>query len=886
MPVADDVIWLEVLPSMRGFGPALTKESGKASAAAGAASGRAYGKAMLAGAAVVAGGAVLATKALYNVGAMFDDMSDKIRVGTGASGEALDGLVTSAKNVGREVPASFDQIGTVVADLNTRLGLTGPTLEKLSSQFLEAGRILEEEIDVQSVTGAFSAFKIEGEATTDAMDALFQVSQATGVGINDLGSMMAKNGTIAAQLGLDFGETASFLGILDKAGVNSRAVMSSMNAGLAKLAKDGEKPADAFKRVTTELQGFIDSGDEAAAVNLAVEAFGSRGGGQMVSALRSGKLALDDLTGSAGLSGDGILEVANETADLSEEWQKFKNQALLAIEPVATRVFNALTVGMAWFNREGIPALKGFADGVRDNKTTLMILGGVLGTIVAGLLVYNTTVKVVTAVTKAWNIAQKLLNGTMRLNPLGLIVTALVAVGAAMVIAYKKSDTFRGVIQGILGFVKTHWKTIVSIIGGPIAAAIVHFDKIKAAARKVREIFGDVVGGIGTAWGKITGFIEKPIKAVIGVINRFIRAVNKIPGVNLPEIGWGEGKGSSKMGVVRAHGSTAFATGGAVRGSGTATSDSIPAWLSNGEHVLTAADVRNMGGQQRVYAMRAAAAAGQLHFAKGGAVVPGKGNRHSGYPWASWAGDFPNPIGTPVKAWKSGVIALVRTLAGSYGKHIRMNHNDGTSSLYAHLSRFGKFGRGDRVGQGATIGYVGSTGNSTGPHLHFESMGGAYKGGSGGGGSIWDKVTGSIKGFNSWFGGKISSLLGGALDGGILGDVGGMVRHIGGQIRDGVKSKLFDSGGWMMPGTGGFNASAQPEPVFTGKQWDVLSRSIYSSREMAVGRSSAAPSLTDLSPSTIDALAAAILDGALEVSGGVVARAGASSARYSRMERL
>ncbi|MFE9642357.1 phage tail tape measure protein [Nocardiopsis alba] len=63
-----------------------------------------------------------------------------------------------------------------------------------------------------------------------------------------------------------------------------------------------------------------------------------------------------------------------------------------------------------------------------------------------------------------------------------------------------------------------------------------------------------------------------------------------------------------------------FAVGGAVHGPGTATSDSIPALLSNGEHVLTAAEVQMLGGQDAVYAMRDLIRHGELKFARGGAV--------------------------------------------------------------------------------------------------------------------------------------------------------------------------------------------------------------------------------------------------------------------------
>lgn len=106
------------------------------------------------------------------------------------------------------------------------------------------------------------------------------------------------------------------VGSLDKAGLNSSAVMASMSKSLVTLAKDGEAPKDAFKRVTGELQGFIASGDEAGAINLAAKVFGTKGASQFVGALKSGSINLDDLSKAAGQTSDSILGTAADTATL------------------------------------------------------------------------------------------------------------------------------------------------------------------------------------------------------------------------------------------------------------------------------------------------------------------------------------------------------------------------------------------------------------------------------------------------------------------------------------------------------------------------------------------------------------------------------------------
>jgi len=84
--------------------------------------------------------------------------------------------------------------------------------------------------------------------------------------------------------------------------------------------------------------------------------------------------------------------------------------------------------------------------------------------------------------------------------------------------------------------------------------------------------------------------------------------------------------------------------------------------------------------------------------------------------------DFAAPKGTPVYAGGNGVIEYAG-YNGGYGKYIRIRHNNAYKTVYAHLSGFKKgVAKGKRVNQGDIIGYVGSTGNSTGNHLHYEIL--------------------------------------------------------------------------------------------------------------------------------------------------------------------
>jgi len=84
--------------------------------------------------------------------------------------------------------------------------------------------------------------------------------------------------------------------------------------------------------------------------------------------------------------------------------------------------------------------------------------------------------------------------------------------------------------------------------------------------------------------------------------------------------------------------------------------------------------------------------------------------------------DFAAPQGTPIYAAGNGTVVAAGP-NGAYGNYIQIRHNGEYSTAYAHLRAFARgVGKGKRVAQGQIIGYVGTTGRSTGPHLHYEIL--------------------------------------------------------------------------------------------------------------------------------------------------------------------
>jgi murein DD-endopeptidase MepM/ murein hydrolase activator NlpD len=81
--------------------------------------------------------------------------------------------------------------------------------------------------------------------------------------------------------------------------------------------------------------------------------------------------------------------------------------------------------------------------------------------------------------------------------------------------------------------------------------------------------------------------------------------------------------------------------------------------------------------------------------------------------------DFTSPRGTPIYATGNGKVIRADNRATGFGKHVRIDHGFGYVTLYAHMSKY-NVKRGKKVKRGDVIGYVGSTGRSQAPHLHYE----------------------------------------------------------------------------------------------------------------------------------------------------------------------
>lgn len=455
---------------------------------------------------VAVGGAAIA------VGLEVDNALDGIRVGTGATGETLQQLNKDFEEVAKNSTGSFERTGEVIADLNTRLGLTGQPLQDLAKQLIDLEQISGEQTNLDTVTRILAAFNIPAEEATETFDKLFRASQATGVPFNELTNSLVSQSAAFSELGFGLDETAALLGQFEKAGVNTETVLGGLRQNIVAAAKEGESAADFFRAGVSEIEGYLAAGDEAAAQARARELFGARTFLDALDAIKRGQFDITGTLDALQNGNDTISSLASETADFPEQLDKLKKSAALALLPIADVLIPAITDAITAV----LPIIESVVDAFRnlspETQKTIVVFAGVAAAIGPLLLI---AAKVVSAVSAIVGIL-KILNLTLLLNPWVLIGVAAVAVVVLIVKNWGTiSEFFKNLFDKIVEFAKV----FVSFTGLGLIIKLV---------QTIRDNWDGIVEFFKGLFDRIVGFVKTFIGFTgIGLIIKVVQTIRE-----------------------------------------------------------------------------------------------------------------------------------------------------------------------------------------------------------------------------------------------------------------------------------------------------------------------------------------------------------------------
>ncbi|MER7696161.1 phage tail tape measure protein [Streptomyces sp. NPDC096095] len=549
-------VWVDVLPNMSRFGQQLDREIGEPVARASNAAGQAGGESLMAG----MKGKVLAGAAAVGIAAgavLMKGIEEAVakQKATGMLKGQLDLSAADAKRAGAAAGKLFagtvtETIGEGAAAVRAIMA-SGLAPEKATTKQLAAIATRAQDLttlfEVDLAQGANAAGQMVktglAKNATEAFDILTRGFQTMGPRADDLADTFNEYSTIFRALGLDAKMSMGLFSQGMQAGARDTDTVAdalkefqirttdgstasaeafellgmSAKKSTALFAAGGAGAAKGLQTVLDKLRGMEDPVERNAA---AVGLFGTKAEdlGASLYALDPSKAVgdLGKVGGAAKRAGDDLRNNAGA------KFEAFKRRGLMALgEVTAKYVLPPLEDFIEFLDRQAVPAVKavtgGFMAGVGWVKEygvwfapLAIAIGGVTlamsaNAIATGITMgvigaYSIAIRTASAVTRGWAIAQAAFNAVMALNPVTLIIIGIIALGAALVVAYKKSETFRNIVNGVWAAIKAGWAALWSFLKPGIDALMVGLRAIGAAASWLwTTVLSPVFSAIGMA---------------------------------------------------------------------------------------------------------------------------------------------------------------------------------------------------------------------------------------------------------------------------------------------------------------------------------------------------------------------------------------------------
>jgi hypothetical protein len=360
----------------------------------------------------------------------------------------------------------------------------------------------------------------------------------------------------ARESGLDVDSFSKGLGIMNKHLVAGDPAWKALGIN-ARDAHGKLLPMDQLLPEISQKFADMKSGPEKTA--LAMKLFGKAGVG-MLPFLNKGKEGIAELEKESDKLGytmsakatKSVIEQGKAQRKLKAEMEAVQFQIGKALLPVVTALTKIFIEVLA-------PIVKTVTDLMGKHKTIVLIVAAALGALLvttklhsAALAIYRSAVLAISIATRIWAGVQAAFNIIMSLNPIALVVIAIIALIAIVVLCYKKFAWFRDAIAAIWNVLKTIFTVALYVIGiillGPIAVLIILYKKFAWFRDAVKGIFGGIAnlvtgfigifkrlpgqlaGFFGGMWDGLKSGFKAAINFVIGIWNSFAKGMSfKLP---------------------------------------------------------------------------------------------------------------------------------------------------------------------------------------------------------------------------------------------------------------------------------------------------------------------------------------------------------------------
>lgn len=402
-----------------------------------------------------------------------DEGVDTIVTATGASGEALDGLVASYETIATSIPEELGDVASAVGEVNTRFHTTGEELEGQTTLFLQFAKITGGDV-VSSVDSADKVLKTFGKTSDDASGLLGMVAKAaqdTGINAQGLLDDVLANSATFKELNFSLEESVNFMALLDENGVESGTALAGLKKAVVNLTDAGMSESEALQTVIDKIKN---AGSETEALTIAQETFGTKGAAEMATAIREGRLSLDDLSASMADYSTVVTDTYNNTMDGVDGATTAANAAKIAMSTLGETISDMLAPIFQHLTQLLIDAKARFDTLDDGQKQAIVTIGLIVAAIGPALVIIGKVITAVGTITTGVGSLVGFVGGTvvplitgtvmpalsglwalMLANPISIVIAAIAAIVAAFVLLWNKCEGFRNFWINLFSSVKS-----------------------------------------------------------------------------------------------------------------------------------------------------------------------------------------------------------------------------------------------------------------------------------------------------------------------------------------------------------------------------------------------------------------------------------------------
>ena len=470
-------------------------------------------------------------EAAYDLAESFSEANATIVEGTGATGDALDDLNQQAQDAFSQIADSgqdLSGVANILAEINTRFGLTGDAAEDLTVKVANFAQHTGTDGTkaVDDIANVMKRWGLDMEDVDGLLDDLTTANQSCQLSVDDLTGYLSENSIQFQELGYSTDDALAMLISLSDGGANVSSVMSGMKKAVGNLSEVTDDVPGAFQdaitaiadcdNVSEALQAQV--GDTGKTVE---EVFGAKAAQELAANVQSGNFNIEQWTKTLQENDGALAETTENATTMQDAWSQACNSVSLALGGTLAPAISDVVIKVS-------EVVTTVANVVRQSPVLQAVITGVavgLGILAAALAISS----LITAVQKAF----AMLNTTMLMNPIFLVVTAIAALVAGLIYAYKHSEKFRNIVNSVFNAIKKVVLTVIQTVQKVIKTAFDAISKFftttwNGAKNIVTSVWNTIKTVISTVVNAIKVVISTVFNVIKTIITRYVNAYRTV----------------------------------------------------------------------------------------------------------------------------------------------------------------------------------------------------------------------------------------------------------------------------------------------------------------------------------------------------------------------